>query len=475
MYKVNITSKLYALYAVIGLLILSLFFWWIFITPQIEIQKTQTVDFESFINPEHTIPVITISTASENLWDPEIGLYVEGNHINYKQTGEDWERPAVMKYYHSSETNGFELGFTREIGLRLHGNALRSMPQKAFRIYFKDEYQNPSKLVYPLFDEDRPEVFSTLILRNGDPSYSLIREQVVTTLVSQASEVDVMRGKPVVLYLNGEYWGIYFLRERFDETYFEERYNLDKDYLGLLYAQLGHEPKGYLLADNSQSEQDAVYYNAILKNASACKDCLSAGTADSQIDVQNMIDYYFFELYFSNTDWPYNNLKAWRYKTQSNFPPESELIPELDGRFRWLLFDFDGSMGAGNITSEKMIDSARSNNSYGLLIDNDFPLRNLFYDDEFRQFYHTRSTELLDTVLDPENTTTVINQIVAEIEPEVVRHTERWGNEKGLEGKPVVSDYQTWQEHVALLEQYLQARPEAFKKYTEEFFAKEPK
>lgn len=421
--------------------------------------QLQTV---SIPKEKNSLARIEIDIDDTYLWDPEIGIYTEENG-NHKKTGKEWERPGLLRFYEDDQ-----LEFARQIGLRLHGNALRGMPQKPFRIYFKDEVGNNQELDYPLFSNES-NLYQTLILRNSDPSYSLIREKVATTLFDQAGRVDTMSSRPVSVYLNGEYWGLYYLTDRFDETYFEQKYQVDQDVLAVLYAQLGHEPQGHLLPDEEDDQADAERFNQVLEDARRCQGCLPFGSAQTFFDLDNMVDYYLFELYFANADWPQNNYKVWRYQTEERFPPESDLIPQLDGRWRWLAFDFDAAMGTNNVTEQEMIDSAQAD-PFGLFLDENVPLRNLFFDPQFAELFLRRLDELEKTVLKPNNTDKVIDSIAAQIDEEVPHHTERWGSVTGSEGQEAVSDYQTWQQNVELLKVYLRYRQPAFREHAERFF-----
>lgn len=415
------------------------------------------------LTEKNSLARVEIEVDEASLWDPTIGIYTEENG-NHKKTGKDWERPAVIRFYEDDSS----LGFEQQIGLRLHGNALRGMPQKPFRIYFKDEAGNNQPLDHPLFSSE-PNLYQTLILRNGDPSYSLIREKVATTLIDQAGRVDTMSSRPVSVYLNNEYWGLYYLTDRFDKTYFEQKYQVDQDVLALLYVQLGYEPRGHLLPDEEGDQADAERFNQVIDDARRCQGCLPFGSAQTFFDLDNMVDYYLLELYFANADWPENNYKVWRYQTEERFPPESDLIPQLDGRWRWLAFDFDASLGAGNASQSAIIESAQGN-PFGLFLDENVPLRNLFFDPQFAELFLRRLDELEKTVLDPENTDQVVSAIAAEIEQEVPNHIDRWGDITGTEGQQVVTDYQTWQKNVELIKTYLRYRQPAFREHAETFF-----
>ena len=111
-------------------------------------------------NPEaHDVPVVTITTAREGLWDPETGIYVEGNNVNFDQRGGGWEREAIFRYFEP----GLGLVVDEPVGLRIHVGFSRYYHQKGLRIYF-DDYGTADEVDYPFFATG-PATFRRLICR----------------------------------------------------------------------------------------------------------------------------------------------------------------------------------------------------------------------------------------------------------------------------------------------------------------------
>jgi hypothetical protein len=434
-----------------------------------QVTTTQRQDF--FVDTDHTLPVLSINLPPEGLWDDEIGIYVEGNHDNYRQTGEDWERRAWLRWYEPDHT----LGFEQLIGLRLHGNAMRSMPQKSFRIYVRDEQGREKKLTYPLFGENGNRQHSSFVLRNGgsDQQYAFMRDRLASELVEQTdSNLDTQSAQPVVLYLNGQYWGLYYARERFDETYFTEKYQVDPEALSIVSIPLNTgETRGQAEPDSPHSKADAQRYNRLLADVRRCTECASYSQVANTADINNLVDYFLFEFFYANFDWPYNNAEAWRYRTETLAPVESQLVPELDGRFRWLLFDVDVGFGAGRSTSEEMVKAAQGD-PYANFEDGAFPFRNFFSNPRFQQQWVTRVNQLTDTTLSEDNLLQTVDQLAAEIRPEMARHIARWSPETAKDGVDSVDSVEEWERRVALLKDFLRARPAAFREHTTHFIEK---
>jgi hypothetical protein len=111
---------------------------------------TQSYFITDLGNNRFSLPVISLSSHRDSLFDYEKGIYVLGkiwydaggnNHTggapaNYNRHGDAWERRMHMELYEPDGTPGI----SQEIGVRLHGGWSRAFPQKSFRLYARSEY-----------------------------------------------------------------------------------------------------------------------------------------------------------------------------------------------------------------------------------------------------------------------------------------------------------------------------------------------
>lgn len=176
-------------------------------------------------NYDQTIPVISIVTDWANL---------DTLHANLEGRGKDWERPMTMEYF----APGGESQFNVNAGIRIHGHFSRLFsPKKSYRIYFRKDYGGLGKLEYPLFEDAAVTKFDKLVLRAGfndtlvardipgvsKTSYlhaKYISDQVVRNLHRDMGQ-PIAHGSWVLLYLNGEFWGLYNLTERIDDEFLQ--------------------------------------------------------------------------------------------------------------------------------------------------------------------------------------------------------------------------------------------------------------
>lgn len=294
------------------------------------------IDPDSLLNYETGIHVLGKVfdewEKTEDAWQLE-GQYwkYEGN---YTQSGREWEREAAIDYF---DSEGETLEFSAPVGVRMHGGASRMYGQKSFKFYFREEY-GQKNLKYPLIpgdlDKDGNQIkkYKNFMMRNGgnDTEYSKIRD-----VFNQAQVTDraygVQAARPCVLFLNGEYWGLYNLTERFSDNTLEENYGVDKDNVVVF-------KEGEL--DEGQDGDEALYEELW---SYADKDFTDPAVYEQfcQImDIDSFADYYATEIYIANSDWdPEKNYLVWRART-----PDAE-NPYADGKWRYLLYDTEYSMG----------------------------------------------------------------------------------------------------------------------------------
>lgn len=282
--------------------------------------------------------VISVVTDPKNLLDTEQGIMrVE----NYENKGRDWERPAFVEYFDEDGSKPF----STEMGIRLHGGYSRHYGQKSFNLYFREDYGGLKNLKgYELipgamnFDRTKKTVkYKNFMLRNGgnDTEYTKIQDAWIQSLVSDRSYA-TQGTRPCVLFLNGEYWGLYNLTEKYSDNYLEEEFGVGKD--NVVVIKEGEVDEG--------EETDLELYEELLafseldmtQEENYKKFC-------EMVDLQSFLDYYATEIYIGNCDWdPDKNMRLWRTRVKEN-------SKYGDTKWRWMLYDTEYSMGLYEDTS----------------------------------------------------------------------------------------------------------------------------
>lgn len=272
----------------------------------------------------HNLPVVSICADSLQLFSYDTGILVPGIFFNpadseltgnYMQRGREWERYVNIEYYETGSN-----GFNQNAGLRTHGGTrARRAQQKGFKIYAREEY-GKKNFKYKIFDEIDLAKHKRLVLRAFRSSLTPagIQNWLANVIASNLT-VDYTATRPVTLFLNGEYWGIYFLEEAPDERYVEDHHNVDHDSINIISAW------GLTEHGSSDSFYELYYW---LKGT----DLLDSNRYEyftQKVDIPDFIDYTLIELFIANGDWPVNNTRMW----QTND----------GGRWRWIFYDGDYS------------------------------------------------------------------------------------------------------------------------------------
>ncbi|MFA5670348.1 MAG: CotH kinase family protein [Balneolaceae bacterium] len=388
------------------------------------------------INEPTELPVLTITSDPEGWFSPETGIYVDGvNGIpgycrdTPKNWNQEWERPAHLEFFEQNRAEGFAIN----AGIQIGGGCTRIYDQKPLGIYFRKQY-GESRLNYHLFKDKNINSFNRLALRNGGQDWhrAMIRNESIQAIVRDHMDVAYQAFKPVVVFLNGDYWGIHILIEKKNEDFIESNYGFNADSLDILKNR------------NTVKEGSADHYNAMIdfmENNDLSVEANYQWVAD-QMDISQFIDYQIAEIFFANGDWPSGNIIFWR--------PQRP-----DGKWRWLMYDMDMSMGShGNgvydsnnlefVTSPVKTNS--TNDPWATLV-----LRKLLENTEFRNTFIQRYNVHMQTTFDKAKMQAVFDSTTALIASEVPAHMARWDKAFRL-GKS------NWENHLGIIEEFIQKR-----------------
>jgi hypothetical protein len=359
------------------------------------------------ISINHQLPVVSICGDYYDLFHEEYGILVPGVNYeesnedwsgNYYQRGNDWERKINLEFYESVTNEGFN----QCAGLRVHGASSRRFTQKAFRFYSRAEY-GAARFEYPLFDEKNITSYKRLIMRPFMSSWNAsgLEDLTATTLALQLG-LDAPGTRPVVLYLNGEYWGIYLIQERIDDKYLEDNFGINPDAVDLINSWFGN------VADGDNEDFLDLYQ---FVNSSGLADSLNYQTVLNRIDIDNFIDYQIFQIFVANVDWPANNMKCWREKIPS-------------AKWRWIFVDGDAAYNNCNANSYSNAfdtsDDFWPTNATSTLF-----IRKLLENHKFSKKFFDRLGQVLE-LMSPSITTAVYDSALALTSGEINHQIERF-------------------------------------------------
>ena len=271
----------------------------------------------------------------------DMGGFAFMSPANYKQKGAEWERPANIEIFDNGESV-----LSQDVGIRIKGAASRAWAQKSFNIFARMDYGKGS-FEYDLFEgkstkEKNNKVidkFDGFTIRNGgnDNMAGFFRDSVNQSLVSDR-DMTTQATSECILFIDGEFWGIYQLMEKYNADYFKSHYGIKKN--DVAYIKNGSLEEG--------NDQDLSQWNNLLSNLSKVDMTLDENyqRACAELDIQSFIDYFAAQIYWGNHDWPSNNTGVWRADTVD---PEN---PYADGKWRMVLFDTEYSASLADKINE---------------------------------------------------------------------------------------------------------------------------
>ena len=402
-----------------------------------------------FVGPaftNRTLPLVSLITDTNNLYNFATGLFVPGRHYgnspvgyglnkwgkpyaNYHQdsNGESWERPV---YFELFETAYATSSVSLLLGTSMYGGGTRAIPQKTLYMMARLAEYGSDRVSYPLFPAEPPASYKRFLLRNSgndwygpDTGVATMMKDAVFHEIVKKLDLSVMAYRPTVAYVNGTYWGIHNLRESYDKHYLATRYGLDPDNADILMHEEDPNNNDKVVITridgNKSADED---YEAMLAwiSTNSLSNAANYQQVQSWIDLPNYTDYIIAESFYGNTDWPINNCDFWRAHTN-----QVATCGEYgDQRWRWMLYDLDVS-GQGGPDFD-MFAYLSSNKMKGLS-EPGFLINALWANASYGVTFVTRYANLLNTTFRPERTAAVIARTASGIAPEIETHFRRWG------------------------------------------------
>ncbi len=376
------------------------------------------VTTESYIfNSSHDIDIMLLTVNPEDFFDDETGIYVFGPDGTFDtwqpyfgaNFWEDWERPIHFSFYKNNSNEFVEF----DGGVKIFGGWSRGQNGQRSLAFFARGQYGDSKFEHPFFDNLNYDKFEAFVLRSSGQDWmrSNMKDIMLTSLM-RGSEIDFQEHNPVATYINGEYWGMYNMREKTNEHMLASKHGVDADRITLL-------------TNNAEIiEGDNTEYNELI-NYIENIDYLTDDNYEylsERIDIKQYALYQATNIFINNTDWPGNNIKFWKHP---------------DTKWRWIMYDTDFGFGPwwnwGNF-EENTLNFALEPNGGGwpnppwstLLF------RKLITNINFRDQFINRYADELNTRFLSSNVVQHINQVFGTIQPEINAHFERWKDDPSL-------------------------------------------
>jgi hypothetical protein len=420
-----------------------------------------------------TLPVVSLLVNPAHLFDAESGIYVAGNTFtawrnssqfdsnkrwstpaNYSRTGRLWERPHVNNLYDAVRfqyctVDTCDTPFN--IGIRTHGNASLIQPMRSLRLYARNDYRTAS-FATDYFNQGYSG-WSTLILRNGGNNQRGWSDRFhFNDMLFQSAmrdfEATTQAFLAVNVYINGEYWGIHQLGERYDEEFIAAKYGVKSDNVVIIDLNETVTAPSEIISH----WEELIFQAATLPPTPDSQDII-----ESYMDIKSFFDYVIGHTYAGNTDWPANNTMMWR-----TISTDASMASALDDqKWRWMIMDLDrvgASSADPDVAASTLLTRIGPNSGHpqarllhGLLR---FPaLRAQFFD---RYQFHLNTTFL------PDRMNGFLDALVVQVSDDMARHEQRW-LPMGVNDK-----FMSWPERVQQMRDFITDRPEAVRAQLQE-------
>lgn len=380
------------------------------------------------LDRDHKMAVMSISCNPGEMFDSRTGIYAAGPNAGkeHPHKGANYWKDITIRG-HVEFFDGDKKGFSLNCGLAIFGGFSRAEPKKSFKLKFKDMY-GPEELSYDVFDRGKKVKLKNMVLRSGSQDIYgvMVRDEFFTSLMySECPELLVQDYRPVALYINGEYFGLYYIREKVDKHYVARHLGVSKDSTRIVMAGKYHE-------EGPDKEWKALI--AYLKN----KDMKSAENYKwvcDHLDVLAIADQNIAQIYTRNTD-----MGNVRYV----YSPD----PRGDRKWHVVYYDADATWNASPSVAYYIRTSGVEDGTFNG--GNNIIINALLKNKDFRALYLERVSHHLHKTFEPNHVTSFFDAIINTIRPEMPYNGERW---------PKVLPMEKWENNVTKFRSKFADRP----------------
>lgn len=380
-----------------------------------------TVSATYIVESEQLTPIVCLTTDDQYLFNQKTGALVKGSGDtpNYEK---ELEYPVNIEYFNAQgvcEIN--QMGtFTAS------GHSARQNAQKSIALYARKAYGNDSFAFNPFPTRDYTE-YKSLLLRAANSDFSATRlRDIVASSLAEGQGLLYQDHVVIQVYINGEYWGHYNLREKINKHFIAAYEGVtdetDIDNIDIL-ARTGTDR----FTQNGDNEDWLELAEFCKKNDLNIPENLAY--VEERLDIDNMFTHAAYQIILGNVD--FTNVRVYR-------------VP--GGKWKYLLFDVEACWRNLEETPIEYYIKPVGNKINGFRHE---PLNALLAVPEYRDKFLRRVAELLDTVFVWQNVEAAFDEVIAQLEPILPRHIERWKNMK----------LKNWETNISATKYYARVRP----------------
>jgi hypothetical protein len=388
---------------------------------------------------------IFLTIDPDSMFGYELGIYSMGPNASqefpylFANFWEDWERKI-----HFGLLENDDRYFESQAGVKIFGNYSRGHAQKSLAFYARGIYGS-NEFNYPFFEQRSLQNYENFILRNSGSDWkkSMIRDAFMMNLISDL-DLDFQAYKPVLTYINGDFWGLYNMREKINEHFIANHHSISPDEIDLL------ENNAEIIHGTNENYLSLIN----LLEHTTMSDTNTFDIMSQWIDIDNHINYNIAQIFYDNRDWPRGNIKFWRKKGQEEL-------------WRWILYDTDVSFGFN------ALNDSTNNYDYNTLMYATDPNSDIYMNPPWATFllrkllenpvYKARFINLfcdhLNTIFSPNLILGELTNFEENIQNIIPIHQDRWPESA-----------QDWESQIEIMRKFAMNRKEYVYSHIKEYF-----
>ena len=370
-----------------------------------------------------------------------------GTNGFYNKIRENIEKRVNLEFYDPV----YDEYFYRNSQIKLGGNWSLGYPQRTLNLNFnKDQNGKKNKPVTEhVFGErmrrdgeGRLTKITRFRLHNGGncfEEFTGLNDALLQTIMEDGYG-STTAYRPCIAYLNGEYWGIYSLREHYKDSYVENNYGIDKDNV-IFYEYKGQ----YLIEDGDEviGEQLINELQQYVTNNDFTKDEVYQKFIDEYIDEDSFIDVFLANAYSCNWDFVgnWNNLKLWRSITKNDSNPYE------DGKWRFCFHDSDFAFRED--VNYLDVNHQHTYAKYDIF-------RSLMNNEQFKEKFYARAEYLILNNFSEQNSSNILTEMIDNVYNYKHDSAYRWGKKD--------SYFTYWHDQINYVYNYFKTKSSSFLK-----------
>ncbi|MGI5918790.1 MAG: lamin tail domain-containing protein [Christensenellales bacterium] len=376
-----------------------------------------------FIGAQHALPVVAVTTDKPNLFDPATGIYTNSQ--------KDVEVAASFELFDESGQRVFQ----QNIGLAMTGGlTLQMKEQKSLAIYARSKY-GESTMAYPFFDNREYTEYKSLILRTAGREGGMVTKlntYVALSLVDGQMHVLTQAAEPCVVYINGQYWGIYYLMEKRNKYMVAQAEGItDPAIIDTINLTKG-------LRDDLTSSGSYKGYAEIFEFVKTHDLSIQENYdwVDARLDTDSYMDFMINQIYIANNDT--GNMQYYQV------PP--------NGKWKQIYQDLDITFYSFDTLALRMDPNTAGSDIFNALLKNK----------GWRNRFIERFAWALKNIYNVDHVTAAIDEAAGLIRSEVEAEHKRWSSER-----PTLEE---WEAGVQALKAFAKNRPAAVVNHLKQHF-----